>query len=149
MLSKVEVLTLGTVDCPHKGHFNLLRRAKSLGDRLVVALNTDEFVASYKGGKPVMSLDERATAIENCKFVDAVIVNEDKGVEVIRKLNPDWIVIGSDWLGEDYLKQLGIEDSDIKAFEDKIIYVPRTEGISTAEFKKRVYLSYHKRHVEI
>ena len=97
------VLTIGTFDLPHSGHFNLLRRAKALGDRLIVALNTDEFVEEYKGKKPIMSLDQRATIIENCKWVDAVIVNPDKGIGACELVMPDVLAVGSDWLTKDGL----------------------------------------------
>lgn len=139
----IVVLTLGTFDLPHAGHFNLLRRAKALGDKLIVALNTDEFVKEYKGKKPIMSLDERAAIIENCEYVDATIVNEDEGYTTIVNILPDIIVIGSDWLNKDYLKQIDPEDQLNDAYSTlgkllSIIYVPYTEGMSSTEIKKRL-----------
>lgn len=126
------VLTLGTFDLPHRGHFKLLERAKALGDFLYVAINTDEFVEKYKGTKPILSLDHRATIIENSKFVDAVLVNEGNGATVIEKINPDFIVIGSDWLYEDYKKQINYNG------KIPVIYVPRTDDISTTDIKARL-----------
>ncbi len=134
------VLTIGTFDLPHKGHFNLLRRAKQLGEKLIVGINTDEFVKKYKGKKPVMNLDERASIIEQCKYVDIVVVNEDNGLSLIKKIKPSWIVIGSDWLKKDYINQIGLEKGShyYNLYIDKIIYVPYTESISSSELKKRI-----------
>ena len=129
----VTVLTLGTFDLPHNGHFKLLKRAKALGDRLIVAVNTDEFVESYKGRRPVLSTDQRASIIEECKYVDAVVLNEDCGKSIILKVNPDFIVIGSDWLSKDYAKQLGF--ATIEEVPCRVLYVPYTDNVSTTSIR--------------
>jgi glycerol-3-phosphate cytidylyltransferase len=126
------ILTIGTFDLPHQGHFNLLRRAKALGDFLIVGINTDEFVLKYKKKTPILSLDQRSTIIENSKYVDAVIVNEDSGVTIINKINPKFVVIGSDWLLNEYTKQIEYFDTN------KIIYVPRTDEISTTKIIENI-----------
>jgi glycerol-3-phosphate cytidylyltransferase len=134
----MNILTLGTFDLPHTGHFNLLKRAKALGTRLIVAINTDEFVKSFKGKNPVMSIDQRASILENCKYVDAVIVSDGAGYNTIIKINPDFIVIGSDYLSKDYRKQLGIPLNEWNYWKQKVLYIPYTDGISTTEIKRRL-----------
>ncbi|MFA7412444.1 MAG: glycerol-3-phosphate cytidylyltransferase [Tissierellaceae bacterium] len=121
------VLTYGTYDLLHIGHINLLRRAKELGDYLIVGLSTDEFNA-LKGKEAYHSFDERKRLLEAIKYVDLIIEEnswEDKP-EHIKKYNVDIFVMGSDWKGRfDGLSTIC-----------EVVYLPRTEGISTSKIKK-------------
>ena len=121
------VLTYGTYDLLHIGHINLLRRAKTLGNFLIVGLSTDEFNA-IKGKKAYHSFEERKKLLEAIKYVDLIIEEnswEDKR-DHIQKYNVDIFVMGSDWKGKfDELSDLC-----------EVVYLPRTEGISTTKIKE-------------
>lgn len=126
-----KILTYGTFDLLHYGHIRLLERAKKLGDYLVVALSTDEF-NEIKGKKSYYSYQLRKEMIESIKYVDLVIPEEtwEQKIEDIKKYDIDTVVMGSDWAGSDrfdYLKEYC-----------NVVYLDRTEGISTTEIKKSI-----------
>ncbi|NUU95865.1 glycerol-3-phosphate cytidiltransferase [Marinitoga sp. 1135] len=121
------VITYGTFDLFHIGHLKLLQRAKELGDRLIVAVSTDEFNA-IKGKKSIIPYDQRAEIVKNIKCVDMVIPekNWEQKIEDIKKYNVDIFVMGEDWKGKfDFLKEYC-----------EVVYLPRTEGISSTEIKQ-------------
>ena len=121
-----KVITYGTYDLLHVGHINLLRRAKALGDYLIVALSTDEFNA-IKNKKAYHSYEDRKIILESIRYVDEVIPErswEQKIQDVIDN-DVDIFVMGDDWEGKfDFLKDYC-----------EVIYLPRTEGISTTKIK--------------
>ncbi|MGE7622052.1 glycerol-3-phosphate cytidylyltransferase [Viridibacillus sp. NPDC096237] len=122
-----KVITYGTFDLLHVGHVNILRRAKALGDYLVVAISSDEFNA-LKGKKAYYSFEDRKTILEAIKYVDEVIPedNWEQKVLDVNEHNIDTFVMGHDWEGKfDFLKD-----------HCEVIYLPRTEGISTTKIKK-------------
>jgi len=122
----VRVITYGTFDLLHYGHINLLRRAKELGNYLIVGLSTDEFNL-LKGKKSYFSFEERKMMLEAIRYVDLVIPETcwEQKVEDIKKYNVDIFVMGDDWKGKfDYLSQFC-----------KVIYLPRTPEISTTKIK--------------
>ena len=104
------VITYGTFDLLHYGHINLLRRAKALGDYLIVALSTDEFNLKEKNKKSYFSYEERKLILESIRYVDLIIPEENweqKKTDVI-KYDIDVFVIGDDWKGKfDFLKNVG------------------------------------------
>ncbi|PRM91985.1 glycerol-3-phosphate cytidylyltransferase [Arcobacter cryaerophilus gv. occultus] len=123
------VLTYGTFDMFHIGHLNLLNRLKSLGDKLIVAVSTDEF-NSIKGKKTLIPFEQRALIVQNIKCVDMVISEEnwEQKIDDIKKYNVDIFAIGDDWQGKfDFLKN-----------HCEVIYLPRTQNISTTELKKEL-----------
>ena len=123
------VLTYGTFDMFHIGHLNLLNRLKSLGDKLIVAVSTDEF-NSIKGKKTLIPFEQRALIVQNIKCVDMVISekNWEQKVDDIKKYNVDIFAMGDDWKGKfDFLKDYC-----------KVVYLPRTQNISTTELKKEL-----------
>lgn len=126
--NKKTIITYGTYDMLHRGHLNLLERAKALGDYLIVGV-TDENYDRSRGKLNVLeSTKKRVKAIEALEFVDKVIVETHKGqkVEDMQKYNVDIFAIGDDWVGSfDYLN----EYTDVK-------YLPRTEGISSTKLRK-------------
>lgn len=127
------VLTYGTFDLLHYGHINLLRRAKALGDYLIVALSTDDFNA-LKGKKSYHNYETRKKMLEAIRYVDLVIPEEswEQKIDDVKKYQVDIVVMGSDWAGSskfDYLKDY---------FE--VVYLPRTEGISTTKIKEELKL---------
>lgn len=120
------VLTYGTFDFLHIGHINILRRAKALGDYLVVAVSTDEF-NKIKHKQSYSSYDERKVIVESIRYVDMVIPesNWEQKVDDIRKHRIDIFVMGDDWAGHfDFLKE-----------HCQVVYLPRTEGISSSLIK--------------
>ena len=118
----------GTFDLLHYGHINILRRAKELGDYLIVAISTDEFNWNEKGKKCYFSYEQRKAMVEAIRYVDMVIPETDwdqKRTDV-HEYNADIFVIGDDWKGKfDFLKEEGVE----------VVYLPRTPEISTTQIK--------------
>lgn len=133
------IYTGGTFDLPHPGHYRLFRRAASLG-KLVVSLNTDEFITSYKGKPPVLSYAEREEILMACKWVYHVIPNSGgaDSTIAIEEVSPDYIIIGSDWAKKDYYKQMGFTQEWLDERGIGLIYVPYTKGISTTDLKVRI-----------
>ena len=122
------VITYGTFDLLHYGHINLLRRAKSLGDYLIVGLSTDEFNNIEKNKECYFDYENRKSLLDAVKYVDLVIPEEnwEQKISDIQKYNVDVFVIGDDWKGKfDYLKDFGVE----------VVYLPRTKEISTSKIK--------------
>lgn len=122
-----KILTYGTFDLLHWGHINLLKRAKELGDYLIVALSTDEFNL-LKHKEAYHSYEERKLILESLKYVDEVIPEErwEQKIDDIKKNKIDIFVIGNDWEGKfDFLKEYC-----------EVIYLDRTKGISTTKIKK-------------
>ncbi len=127
-----KVITYGTYDLLHVGHINLLRRARELGDYLVVVVSSDEFNA-IKGKKAYYSFEDRKKILEAIKYVDEVLPEytwEQKIDDVVNN-NIDVFVMGDDWKGKfDFLKDYC-----------EVVYLPRTEGISTTKIKEDLGLS--------
>ncbi|MCY9362988.1 glycerol-3-phosphate cytidylyltransferase [Bacillus spizizenii] len=124
-----KVITYGTFDLLHWGHIKLLERAKQLGDYLVVAISTDEFNLQ-KQKKAYHSYEHRKLILETIRYVDEVIPEknwEQKKQDVIDH-NIDVFVMGDDWEGKfDFLKD-----------QCEVVYLPRTEGISTTKIKEEI-----------
>ena len=121
-----KVITYGTYDLLHVGHINLLRRAKALGDYLLVVLSTDEF-NELKHKTAYHSYEDRKTILEAITYVDEVIpeVSWDQKVKDVVDNDIDTFVMGHDWEGQfDFLKEYC-----------EVIYLPRTEKISTTKIK--------------
>lgn len=121
-----KVITYGTFDLFHKGHLNILRRAKEQGDYLVVAVSSDAFNA-IKGKKAYYSDEDRKAILEAIIYVDEVIFEEswDQKIKDVQSHNIDVFVMGDDWKGQfDFLKEYC-----------EVVYLSRTEGISTSKIK--------------
>ncbi|MDO4465954.1 MAG: glycerol-3-phosphate cytidylyltransferase [Bacillota bacterium] len=120
------VITYGTFDLFHIGHLNLLRRAKELGDYLIVAVSTDDFNA-LKGKKCQIRDVDRMEIVKAIRYVDKVIPETDweQKARDIKEYNVDVVVMGDDWKGKfDELREYC-----------EVVYLPRTEGISTTQIK--------------
>lgn len=131
------VLTYGTFDLLHYGHIRLLKRAKELGDYLVVALSTDEF-NEIKGKKAYHDYETRKKMLEAIRYVDLVIPEEnwEQKVSDVQDYKIDVVVMGSDWADSDrfdYLKEYC-----------ELTFLPRTEGISTTKIKEDLGLQEPK-----
>lgn len=122
------VITYGTFDLLHYGHINLLRRAKALGDYLVVAISTDEFNWNEKHKKCYFTYEQRKALVESIRYVDLVIPEEnwEQKRKDIKEYHIDTFVMGDDWKGKfDFLKEEGAE----------VVYLPRTPEISSSQIK--------------
>ena len=123
-----KVITYGTFDLLHAGHINLLRRAKELGDYLIVVVSTDEFNWNEKRKKCYFSYEERKKLVEAVRYVDLVIPenNWEQKVSDVQEYHVDTFVMGDNWVGKfDFLKEYC-----------DVVYLPRTEGISTTKIKQ-------------
>ncbi len=123
------VLTYGTFDLFHIGHLNLLKRARALGDKLIVAVSTDEFNAG-KGKTTLMPFEHRVELLRSVRFVDEVIAETcwEQKVTDVQRLGVDVFVIGDDWQGKfDFLREFC-----------EVVYLPRTDNISSTDLKKAI-----------
>ena len=127
------ILTYGTFDLLHYGHIRLLQRAKALGDYLIVALSTDEF-NEIKGKKAYHNYETRKKMLEAIRYVDLVIPeqNWEQKISDVKRYEVDIVVMGSDWAGSDKFDYL----------QDycEVVYLDRTEGISTTKIKEDLML---------
>jgi glycerol-3-phosphate cytidylyltransferase len=135
----LKVYTGGTFDLLHRGHVAFLKRCAELGS-VTVSLNTDEFIAKYKGKAPVMSYEERSEVLRGCRWVDDVIPNYGGtdsciSIEIVK---PDIIVVGSDWARRDYYAQMGFTQDWLDERGIALMYVPYTAGISSTDIKGRL-----------
>lgn len=127
------VITYGTFDLFHVGHLKLLQKASCLGDKLIVAISTDNF-NEQKGKKSIIPFEDRKLIIENIKGVDFVIAENswEQKIQDIINYKVDVFVIGDDWKGK----------FDFLNVYCEVIYVKRTKNISTTDLKKSYkYLS--------
>ena len=126
------VLTYGTFDLLHYGHIRLLKRAKALGDYLIVALSTDAFNAG-KGKTAYYNYDVRKEMLEAIRYVDLVIPEEtsEQKINDIKQYHVDICVMGGDWAGSDRFEYL----------RDycELVYLDRTEGVSTTKTKEDLH----------
>ena len=129
------ILTYGTFDLLHYGHIRLLKRAKELGDYLIVALSTDEFNLSQKGKKTYHDYKTRKEMLEALRVVDLVIPEEswEQKASDVKRYEVDIVVMGGDWAGSnrfEYLKEFC-----------QVAYLDRTEGVSTSQIKDDLKLN--------
>lgn len=123
-----KVITYGTFDLLHYGHINLLKRAKALGDYLIVALSTDEFNWSEKQKKCYFAYEERKNLLEAIRYVDLVIPEQcwKQKISDVKEFKINTFVMGDDWQGEfDFLKDIC-----------EVCYLARTPEVSTSQIKK-------------
>jgi glycerol-3-phosphate cytidylyltransferase len=124
------VITFGTFDLFHIGHLNILRRARMLGDKLVVGVSTDALNHRKKGFHPVFAEEERMSIVASLRYVDEVFAEEslEQKADYIRRYNAKVLVMGDDWTGRfDQFRELC-----------EVVYLPRTEGISTTDIKQGI-----------
>ena len=123
----VKVITYGTYDLLHYGHIRLLQRAKALGDYLIVGITSDDYDKTRGKINNQQTLMERIAAVEATGLADKIIVEEYEGQKIddIRRYDVDIFTVGSDWVGKfDYLNEYC-----------KVIYLPRTQGVSSSELR--------------
>ena len=122
------ILTYGTFDLMHYGHINILKRAKELGDYLVVAVSTEEFNI-LKGKKTYHDYETRKKMLEAIRYVDLVIPEStwEQKIDDVKRYEIDTVVMGGDWEGS--------EKFEILREHCDVVYLPRTDGISTTKIK--------------
>ena len=123
----IKVITYGTYDLLHYGHIRLLERAKALGDYLIVGITSDDYDKTRGKINNQQSLIERIAAVKASGIADEIIVEEYEGQKIddIRRYDVDIFTVGSDWEGRfDYLNEYC-----------KVIYLPRTEGVSSSDIR--------------
>lgn len=123
-----KVITYGTFDLFHEGHYNLLKRAKELGDYLIVGVTTDNFDLERGKMSTCDNVMERIDAVRATGLADQIIIEEYKGQKIddIQKYGVDIFTVGSDWIGYfDYLKEYC-----------EVVYLPRTEGVSSTQLRE-------------
>ena len=132
--------TGGTFDVFHYGHMNFLRQCSKISDRVVVSLNTDDFIYQYKGKYPIMTYEERKKSLEFCKFVDEVIPNVggSDSKPAILQIKPQIVAIGDDWAKRDYYTQMQFTQEWLDENDIVLVYLAYTRGISTTEIKNRI-----------
>ena len=131
----LKVITYGTYDLLHQGHINLLRRAKELGDYLIVGVTSDSFDRGRGKLNVRNNVLERVEAVKATGYADEVIIEDYLGQKIddIQKYDVDIFAIGSDWIGKfDYLNEYC-----------KVVYLPRTEGISSTMLRTESQSVYH------
>lgn len=123
----VKVITYGTYDLLHYGHIRLLERAKALGDYLIVGVTSDDYDKTRGKINNQQTLMERIAAVKATGIANKIIVEEYEGQKIddIRRYSVDIFTVGSDWIGKfDYLNEFC-----------KVVYLPRTEGVSSSEIR--------------
>lgn len=127
-----KIITYGTYDLLHRGHINLLKRAKAMGDFLIVGLSSDGFNA-LKHKKAFYSYEERKLVLEAVRYVDQVIPEDtwEQKEQDITDHDIDVFVMGDDWRGKfDHLSE-----------HCEVVYLPRTDGVSTTQIKASLRVS--------
>ena len=134
------VITYGTFDLFHVGHVRLLQRLRTLGDRLVVGCSTDEF-NSTKGKKTAMPYEQRQEVLLACRYVDEVFPekNWEQKSEDIMRFSADIFAMGDDWAGH-------FDDLETIC---RVVYLPRTEGVSSTDLKNLIVAQFQEKLVSI
>ena len=136
------VYTGGTFDLFHSGHVNLLKRCREVAGSglVVVSLNTDDFIWQFKNKKPICSEEERREVLLSCKYVDEVVMNvggADSRI-AISQVDPNYIVVGSDWAERDYYAQMSFDQKWLDERGIGLVYVPYTKTISSTQIRSRM-----------
>jgi len=122
------VFTSGVFDLFHVGHLNFLKQSKSYGNRLIIAVNTDEFTFSYKNKTPIIPFTQRMEMLSSCKYVDLVLKAEEYlPLKYIKEYNVDVITVGSEWKNIELESVKWAKNNNIK-----VIYINYTDNISTS-----------------
>jgi glycerol-3-phosphate cytidylyltransferase len=133
MSKPVIVYTSGVYDMFHVGHLNILKAAKGLGDKLIVAVSTDEVVESYKPGSLVVPFKQRVQIISALSCVDVCIAQTDRDkFKAWERLNYDILVHGDDWFGkEEYI----VYEKKLRSVGAKVVYLPYTPDVSSSHIR--------------
>ena len=126
--------TAGVYDLFHIGHLNLLKNAKSVCDRLIVGVSTDELVKEYKNKSPIISFSDRIQIVSAITYVDGVVAQRTiNKVEMWHRLKFDSLIVGDDWLHTPKWNKI---ESELNALDCRVFYFPRTRGISSTRLNE-------------
>lgn len=135
-MKKVVGFTAGAFDMFHVGHLNLLKNAKARCDYLIVGVNTDELIASYKSKIAVVPLDERIQIVSAIKYVDEVIPVDTLDKEIMwNKKKFDVVFIGDDWKGSERWNQT---EKVMREHGVDVVYLPYTTGITSTLLREKL-----------
>ena len=134
MTKKKIVLTNGSFDLLHIGHINLLKKAKQLGDYLIVGLSVDSLIKSHKGYQPILTYKQREQALKAIRYVDKV-VPQTKLIDInqFKELGADLFVIGDDWKN-----RTDVEGLNWLKKNKKVKFIPYTKELSTTKIKNKI-----------
>jgi cytidyltransferase-like protein len=137
----IKLYTGGTFDIPHIGHAIFFEECKLYfpDSYLTVALNTDDFIARFKGARPLYSYKEREEYLREIPIIDKIVPNigdEDSKITVLQEL-PQVIVVGNDWLEKDYCKQMDFDTKWLSEHRIALCFLPRYANISTSQIKEK------------
>lgn len=122
--------TCGVFDLFHIGHLNLLKNARSMCDKLVVGVTTDD-LAQYKGKTPLIPFADRAEIVRAVRYVDAVVPQYDMNkVAMCKKIGASLLFVGDDWYGTEKWRQM---EQELKELGIQVIYFPYTQGVSSTK----------------
>lgn len=135
-MKKIIGFTAGAFDMFHVGHLNLIKNARARCDYLIVGINTDELISSYKNKKVVVPLEERLQIVESIKYVDEVVAVDTLDKEIMwNRKKFDLLFIGDDWKGserwnttEEVMKEHGVE----------VVYLPYTRGTTSTLLREKL-----------
>ena len=134
MSKPVVVYTCGTFDMFHVGHLNMIKAAKGLGDKLIVAVSTDEVAEQYKKGSLVVPFEQRMAIVSSMKYVDVCVAQNDRDkYKAWERLRYDVLVVGDDWYGSDEFNYYEDKLSNVGA---KVVYLPYTPKVSSTNIRK-------------
>lgn len=132
--------TTGVFDMFHIGHLNILKKAKSMCDYLIVGVSTDELVQSEKNKTPIIPYEDRVEIVKSIKFVDEVVPQMDKNkVNAWQKYKFKRMFVGSDWKGTAMWNKL---EEDFLPLGVEIVYFDHTDGISSTKLRDRLIEIY-------
>jgi glycerol-3-phosphate cytidylyltransferase len=141
MAAQTVVYVIGVFDLFHRGHVELFRRARELGDKLIVAVNGDEMTAAYKR-RPFFSEQDRLELVKACRYVDdAFIASEFDNRDFVLRYKIKKIVHGNDWSHESYIKQIRLSEEFIAEHKIEMVYLPYWSGISTSQLVRTIQAS--------
>jgi len=140
MENKTVVYIAGCWDFCHNGHINILKKAATMGDLLVVGINSDKFIWSYKKVKTHYNENDRLNTIRNLDYVDMAFILEDhesqrKYIDIFK---PTIIVHGSDWKGDSLYKQMNITKEQIEKYNIQFKFPEYTKGVSSTLLRSKV-----------
>jgi glycerol-3-phosphate cytidylyltransferase len=133
-LKSVKGYTTGVFDLFHIGHLNILKKAKENCDKLIVGVNTDELVESYKGKSPIIPFEDRIEIIKSLECVDkALPVSHRDKIQQFHEIKYDILFVGDDWKNSEIFSEL---EKVISKFGSTIKYFTYTENVSSSKFRE-------------
>ncbi len=132
------VYVIGVFDLFHRGHLSFLERARACGERLVVAINGDDMVASYKR-RPIHSEEDRLAIVGALRCVDhAFVIRDYDNRRAMLEHEVDIVVHGDDWEARSYMEQIRVSERFLERHGIELRFIPYTEGISTSAILERI-----------